>query len=188
MLVAVALFPGVEELDFVGPWEVLSAWSRLDVTGPLLCDKGLTWGQTGPVDVLVVPGGVGTRALLDDGPFLDRLRGLADAGTLMTSVCTSSLVYASAGLLNGRPATTHWASLDRLAQLGTATEVRPDDRFVGAGTVVTASGVSAGIDTALHLVDRLSSRERARQVRRYPGRPKPPGVRTRPDWKLRLKH
>ena len=185
MLVAVALFPGVEELDFVGPWEVLSAWARLapddhvqvttvaDAAGPLVCAKGLTvvpartWDQTGAVDVLVVPGGLGTRPLLEDGAFLDRLRGLAEAGTLMTSVCTGSLVYARAGLLDGRPATTHWASLDHLAQLGTDIEVRPDDRFVDVGMVVTASGVSAGIDMALHLVARLASVDRAREVRRY---------------------
>ena len=185
MLVAVALFPEVEELDFVGPWEVLSAWSRLapddgvevttvaDTAGPLLCAKGLTvvpattWDRTGPVDVLVVPGGRGTRALLEDRPFLDRLRALAQAGTLMTSVCTGSLLYAGAGLLDGRPATTHWGSLDHLAELGTDIDVRPDDRFVDAGMVVTASGVSAGIDMALHLVARLGSAERAREVRRY---------------------
>ncbi len=185
MLVAITLFPGVEELDFVGPWEVLSAWARTgpddgvevttvaDVAGPLVCAKGLTvvpartWDQMGPVDVLVVPGGVGTRALLEDGAFLDRVRGLAAARTLMTSVCTGSLVYARAGLLDGRPATTHWASLEHLSQLGTDIEVRPDDRFVDTGAVVTASGVSAGIDMALHLVARLGSPERARQVRRY---------------------
>jgi transcriptional regulator GlxA family with amidase domain len=82
-------------------------------------------------------------------------------------VCTGSLVYADAGLLDGRPATTHWASLDHLAALGTGIMVRPDDRFVDSGEVVTASGVSAGIDMALHLVRRLHSEERARQVRRY---------------------
>ena len=185
MLIAVALFPGVEELDFAGPWEVLSAWSRLapddgvevvtvaDAAGPLVCAKGLTvvpertWAETGPVDVLVLPGGRGTRPLLADGAFLDRLRQLAAAGTLMTSVCTGSLVYAGAGLLDGRPATTHWASLDDLRLLGTEIEVRPDDRFVDTGEIVTASGVSAGIDMALHLVARLHSVDRARQVRRY---------------------
>ena len=185
MLIAVALFPGAEELDFAGPWEVLSAWSRLapddgvevvtvaEDVAPLRCAKGLTvvaertWAELGPVDVLVLPGGRGTRPLLDDSSFLDRLRQLATAGTLMTSVCTGSLVYAGAGLLDGRPATTHWASLDELARLGTGIDVRPDDRFVDTGQVVTASGVSAGIDMALHLVARLASVERARSVRRY---------------------
>jgi transcriptional regulator GlxA family with amidase domain len=75
-------------------------------------------------------------------------------------------VFADAGLLDGRPATTHWDSLDHLGTLGKGIEVRPDDRFVDSGDVITASGVSAGIDMALHLVVRLHSVERARQVRR----------------------
>ena len=85
----------------------------------------------------------------------------------MTSVCTGSLVFADAGLLDGLPATTHWGSLDHLGRLGTEVEVRPDDRFIDTGDVVTAAGVSAGIDMALHLVARLHSPERAREVRRY---------------------
>jgi transcriptional regulator GlxA family with amidase domain len=85
----------------------------------------------------------------------------------MTSVCTGSLVYADAGLLAGKPATTHWSALDLLAQLDPSIELRPDDRFVDTGSVITAAGVSAGIDMALHLVRRLHSEERAREVRRY---------------------
>jgi transcriptional regulator GlxA family with amidase domain len=85
----------------------------------------------------------------------------------MTSVCTGSLVYADAGLLDGRPATTHWGSLDALGKLGKAVEVRPDDRYVDSGEVITAAGVSAGIDMALHLVARLHSSARASEVRRY---------------------
>ena len=84
----------------------------------------------------------------------------------MTSVCTGSLVYAAAGLLHGRPATTHWGSLDELGRLDPTIVVRPDDRWVDDGDVVTSAGVSAGIDMALHLVHRLAGRERAGQVRR----------------------
>ena len=80
---------------------------------------------------------------------------------------TGSLVLAAAGLLDGKPATTHWGSLEYLPQLGTDIEVRPEDRFVDNGNVITAAGVSAGIDMALHLVARLHSPERAREVRRY---------------------
>jgi transcriptional regulator GlxA family with amidase domain len=86
---------------------------------------------------------------------------------LLTSVCTGSLVYAAAGLLAGRPATTHWGSLDLLAELDSSIEVRPEDRFVDDGDMVTAAGVSAGIDMALHLLARLAGTERARQIRRY---------------------
>jgi transcriptional regulator GlxA family with amidase domain len=98
---------------------------------------------------------------------LDWIRGLAGNGALMTSVCTGSLVYAAAGLLDGKQATTHWGSLELLPTLGKEIEVRPDDRFVDTGQVITAAGVSAGIDMALHLVARLHSPERAREVRRY---------------------
>jgi transcriptional regulator GlxA family with amidase domain len=84
----------------------------------------------------------------------------------MTSVCTGALVFADAGLLDGRPATTHWASLDLLATLGERIDVRGDARFVDDGEIVTAAGVSAGIDVALHLIARLHSPERAAEVRR----------------------
>ena len=84
----------------------------------------------------------------------------------MTSVCTGSLVYAAAGLLAGRPATTHWRALDELAALDPSIVLKADDRFVDDGDVITSAGVSAGIDMALHLVVRLAGVERARQVRR----------------------
>ena len=98
---------------------------------------------------------------------LDWVRGISRSGTVVASVCTGSLVLAAAGLLDGRPATTHWQSLELLPTLGSEIEVRPDDRFVDNGQVITAAGVSAGIDMALHLVARLHSPERAREVRRY---------------------
>jgi transcriptional regulator GlxA family with amidase domain len=183
--IGVALFEGAEELDWAGPWEVLSAWSSgwpddgvevftvADGDGPVRCAKGLrvladhTWKTAPPLDVLVFPGGRGTRAQLGDEAVRTRMRGLSERGTLMTSVCTGSLVYADSGLLDGKPATTHWGSLHTLAELGNGIDVRPEVRFVDAGEVVTAAGVSAGIDMALHLVARLHSPERAREVRRY---------------------
>ena len=183
--IAVALFDGAEELDFAGPWEVLAAWATqwpddgvqvftlAEQADPVVCAKGMrvvpdhTWETAPAIDVLVYPGGIGTRRDLADEAILERLRGLRDAGTLMTSVCTGSLVYAAAGLLRERPATTYWGQLDTLAQLDPTIELRRDDRFVDSGEVVTAAGVSAGIDMALHLVARLHSVERAREVRRY---------------------
>ena len=183
--VGVFVFPGAEELDFVGPWEVLRAWERLRPDdgqhvvmlareeGTITCAMGMrvtpehTWATAPPLDVLVYPGGQGTVAQLGDETIRGWVRGMAAAGTLMTSVCTGALVFADSGLLDGRPATTHWASLDHLASLGRDIELRPDDRFVDDGDVVTSSGVSAGIDMALHLVARLVSPERAREVRRY---------------------
>jgi transcriptional regulator GlxA family with amidase domain len=141
--------------------------------GPVICAKGLrvvpdlTWVDAPPLDVLVYPGGQGTRKELADEAVLDWVRGIARSGAVVTSVCTGSLVLAAAGLLDGKPATTHWGSLEVLPTLGREIEVRPDDRFVDTGEVITAAGVSAGIDMALHLVARLHSEERAREVRRY---------------------
>lgn len=182
--IGVFVFEGAEELDIVGPWEVLTMWAQVAPedgvevvavareAGPVRCAKGMrilpdrTWEDCPPLDVLVYPGGFGTRRQLGDEQIIEWVRGLHRGGTLMTSVCTGSLVYADAGLLDGRPATTHWVALDLLAGLGDAVEVRPDDRYVDTGDVITASGVSAGIDMALHLVRRLASEETARAVRR----------------------
>lgn len=85
---------------------------------------------------------------------------------LLASVCTGALVYAAAGLLNGRPATTHWRSLDLLAELDPSIDVRADERFVDDGYLITSAGISAGIDMALHLVPRLAGVQRAWEVRR----------------------
>lgn len=183
--IGIFVFDDVEELDWVGPWEVLRAWqlgfpsdgvhvfSLAAVPGEVTCAKGMrvqpdhTWETAPPIDVLVFPGGQGTRPMIGDRTILDWVSGLAASGALVTSVCTGSLVLADAGLLDGGPATTHWAALDILAALGDSIEVRPEDRLVDRGRVITASGVSAGIDMALHLVARLHSTERAREVRRY---------------------
>jgi transcriptional regulator GlxA family with amidase domain len=182
--IGILLFDGAEELDWAGPWEVLTAWARgyddghevvalARTTDPVTCAKGLrvlpdrAVEDAGKLDVVLVPGGQGTRALIDDEGVHNWLRSLAGEGTLVTSVCTGSLVLAAAGLLENRPATTWWGALDRLAALDGTIEVRPDDRFVDSGEIVTAAGVSAGIDMALHLVARLDSVERAREVRRY---------------------
>jgi transcriptional regulator GlxA family with amidase domain len=182
--IGIALFDGAEELDWAGPWEVLAAWSlqwpdddvdvfTLGRTHELVtCAKGLkvlpdhSWDSAPPLDVLVYPGGRGTRRELEDETVLQWLRDQRTEGTLMTSVCTGALVYAAAGLLRERPATTYWGELELLAKLDPSIEVRPDARFVDTGEIVTAAGVSAGIDMALHLVARLHGVERAREVRR----------------------
>lgn len=186
--IVILIFEGVEELDFVGPWEVLSAWasqypaddvqvSTVRWGGPprepvkcakrlrVLADRGQP--ELGEPDVILVPGGKGTRALVQDEDLAQALREAHDRGARITSVCTGSLVLAAAGLLDGKPATTHWSALERLAAAGEDIEVRSEDRFVEAGRIITAAGVSAGIDMALYLVAQLASVERAREVRRY---------------------
>jgi transcriptional regulator GlxA family with amidase domain len=182
--IGIVLFDEVEELDAIGPWEVLSFWIRqfpddgysvscLSRSGGLVgCAKGLTvqahhsFDDAPPLDVLIYPGGQGTRPQLHDDAQLGWVRRQREQTALMTSVCTGSLVYAAAGVLSHRSATTHWASLDHLAGLDPTIDVRRDQRFVDDGDIITASGVSAGIDMALHLVARLADTQRARQVRR----------------------
>jgi transcriptional regulator GlxA family with amidase domain len=174
----------VEELDAVGPYEVLAWWTRsfpedgctvstFSHDGrPVTCNKGLVVqpqharADLPPMSVLVHPGG-DTRALAADEDHLAWLRDQRSRVPLLTSVCTGSLVYARAGLLRDRPATTYWGSLGALTENDPTIEVRPDDRWVDDGDVVTAAGVSAGIDMALHLVDRLAGQEKARRVRKF---------------------
>ena len=182
--IGLLLFDGVEELDAVGPWEVLAFWtqqhpedgwsvSTLSRDGESVVGaKGLRLGthhsrQEAPaLDVLIHPGGLGTRPLLHDADHLDWVREQRRSVPLLASVCTGSLVYAAAGLLTGRPATTHWASLNLLSELDPTIITDVDARFVDDGDVVTSAGVSAGIDMSLHLVARFAGVERAREVRR----------------------
>lgn len=118
------------------------------------------------LDLLVHPGGPGTRRLMRDNDHLVWVRHQRTIVTLLTSVCTGALVYAAAGVLTGRPVTTHWASLGLLETLEPSLRVSDDQRFIDDGDVITSVGVSAGIDMALHLVNRLVGTERARDVRR----------------------
>jgi transcriptional regulator GlxA family with amidase domain len=183
-LIGILLFDGTEELDAVGPWEVLSYWTLnfpeddWAVTtfsrggSPIRCAKGLaitpvhSYASLPALDVLLYPGGQGTRPHLRDNAQLEWVRRQRETVPLLTSVCTGSLVYAGAGLLAGRPATTHWGALDELRALDASIEVREQDRYVDDGDIITSSGVSAGIDMALYLIVRLVGAERARQVKR----------------------
>lgn len=182
--IGILLFAEAEELDALGPWEVLSFWTQTwpqdgwrvftfsEHGGHVRCAKGLTVrvdhseADRPALDVLVYPGGEGTRAQLADDAHLEWLRRRRETVALLASVCTGSLVYAAAGLLRDRPATTHWSALDLLAELDSTVRIRPEERFVDDGDMVTAAGVSAGIDMALHLVARLAGPQRAREVRR----------------------
>jgi len=182
--IGILLFDDVEELDAVGPWEVLAWWcSRFPEDGWAVttfsrdgeivrCAKGMrivpqhSYDTVPPLEVLLYPGGRGARARVDDEVEVAWIREQRPRVPVLASVCTGSLVFAMAGLLKGRPATTHWSSLDRLASLDPTIDVRRDDRFVDDGDVVTSAGISAGIDMALHLVARFAGVERARAVRR----------------------
>jgi transcriptional regulator GlxA family with amidase domain len=184
-MIGILLFDDVEELDAVGPYEVLAFWTRYwpddgyavctfaATAGLVRAAKGLgieaqySYADVPPLEVLVYPGGAGARRRhVGDQDQLEWLRRTRAAVPLLTSVCTGSLVLAAAGLLRNRPATTYWSHLTKLTDLDPTIEVRPDDRFVDDGDVITAAGVSAGIDMALHLVARLAGADRAREVRR----------------------
>ena len=182
--IGILLFDGVEELDAVGPWEILSNWtltfpqdgwtvSLVSKDGrPVRAAKGMVLGahhsfaDVPPMGVLIHPGGPGARVLMRDEDHLVWVRGQQAAVPLMTSVCSGALVYASAGVLAGRPATTHWQSVELLHELDPSIGVDSTARFVDDGDVITSAGVSAGIDMALHLVSRLAGADRARAVRR----------------------
>jgi transcriptional regulator GlxA family with amidase domain len=165
--VAIPLFPGFTALDAVGPYEVLQRVPTVDVTfvgharGEVRSDNGMlgltvdaTFAEMAAPDVVVFPGGAGTRPLLADDIVIEWVRRAHRGTRFTTSVCTGSLVLAAAGLLAGRTATTHWSCYDELAALGAqpvpARVVEHIDH-----RVITAAGVSAGIDMALRLVELL---------------------------------
>lgn len=196
----------VDEVDVVGPWEVLTVW-RLLAAGegagtfcgapqsspvkvltfalptngnPVTCAKGLrivpddVWGSPNmpQLDVIIYPGGPDMGPQIDpddpryDPAYGEMARSVRDQGALPVSVCVGALAYAHFGMLRERRATTHWMAVKKLLELDGTIEFEPS-RFVDAGDVITSAGISASIDLALHLVARLDSPERAREVRRY---------------------
>jgi transcriptional regulator GlxA family with amidase domain len=172
--VVALLFPGITALDVVGPYEVLQRVPGAEVRfvghreGPVRSDNGFlalhadhAIADVAGADVLVVPGGFGTRALERDAEVLDWIRAIDRTTTWTTSVCTGALVLGAAGLLEGRAATTHWLQLERLREYG-ATPT--SERVVEQGKYVTAAGVSSGIDMALVLAAHLAGPDVARAI------------------------
>ena len=174
MLIAILIFEKVTALDAVGPYEALGSvpgWELRFVApeaGEVRTDSGAlglvadhSIDEVTKADVVIVPGGEGNRPLLDEERVLDWLRRL-DAGTRWTtSVCTGSLLLGAAGLLEGKRATSHWLYLERLREYGADPS---SERVVEDGKLITAAGVSSGIDMALHLVDRELGSEAAQAV------------------------
>jgi len=176
--VAILAFDDMEVLDFAGPYEVFNVAGELGEGAPFsVFSVGLTGapavGRGGftvlpayslddapPPDLLVVPGGAGTRPLVRDERLLAWLRERAAEVELMLSVCTGALVLGAAGLLDGRPATTHHDAYDELAAVSPTTTVVRGQRFVRSSeTILTSAGVSAGVDLALHVVQLLTGQE-----------------------------
>jgi len=179
----ILLFEDMEELDFAGPYEVFGMSRKLrgdedrvvavaEAAAPVRAYNGLrvlpdhTFADTPDLDVLVVPGGLGTRREAENPVLLDWLRATGPRCTWLTSVCTGTLLLHTAGLTRGRRVTTHWAFVPTLREQAGADAILDDVRYVRDGHVVTAAGVSAGIDMSLWVVGQLHGPDHARQVQR----------------------
>ena len=190
--VGILIFDDVEVLDFAGPYEVFSR-TRLEpgaaarrseetapfrvftvakTAAPVATTGGLRviphygFADAPAIDLVVVPGGWGTRALLQDAETLAWIRGTATRARKVTSVCTGSLLLAKTGLLEGRHATTHWGALDTLDALQAGVHVEREHRVVDDG-IVTSAGVASGIDMAFYVVESLFGREVADETAHY---------------------
>jgi transcriptional regulator GlxA family with amidase domain len=179
MQIAIGLYPGFTALDAIGPYQVLAKLPTalpeaevvvcaarrgvvVDEDGMLHVDVAHTFDEVPEPDVLVVPGGLITRKLARDGdPIVDWIRAAHPHTTYTTSVCTGALLLGAAGLLDGLRATTHWFAHDVLRSYGAEPT---EERVVEAGKIVTAAGVSAGIDLALTLVGRIAGPEVAQAI------------------------
>jgi len=178
----ILFFDGTEELDAVGPWEVFTMASkqRDDIAvvavsqhgGTVTCGKGMrilmdhSFADAPKLDVLLVPGGQGTRREVDNPALLQWIATVAKDCQWVTSVCTGSLLLAEAGPAAGKRITTHWGAMDLLRKRGKAGEVLEGVRYVRDGNVVTSAGVSAGIDMALWLIGEMYTPSFARSVQR----------------------
>lgn len=183
--VAILLFDEVEVLDFAGPFEVFAVTDELrgydtfnvftlaDNPGTVRTRNGLkvaphyTLERCPAPHVLIVPGGFGTRALLKKPALLEWLRTRARSAEITMSVCTGALVLAQAGLLDGLRATTHHECYGLLRELAPRTNVVENERFIDNGAIITAAGISAGIDCSLHVIERLLNAEAATKTARY---------------------
>ncbi|HEY5337887.1 MAG TPA: DJ-1/PfpI family protein [Rhizomicrobium sp.] len=188
MRIGILIFDDVEELDFVGPWEVFTVANEVaDGTGaprpfepmlvaeniaPVRCRKGMrvlpdvTTAQAGKLDVILIPGGQGTRREVNNAPLLAWIARTAADATWITSVCTGALLLTAAGPAKGKRVTTHWGFIEQLRARNEAAEVLSHVRYVRDGNVVTAAGVSAGIDMALWLMGQFLDPAFARKVQR----------------------
>ena len=188
--IGIILYPAFEELDAIGPLEVFGMlhfqdreWKAVTISedgGPVRAFNGLSvnvdhsFGNVPPLDVILLPGGLGTRAAIDNPRMIDFVQRTGRAAAFVTSVCTGALILHAAGFLAGRRATTHWGSIQALRNLGDV-EVADDERFVKDGNVITSAGVSAGIDMSLYLVSLLKDAQTALNAQKaMEYYPKPP--------------
>ena len=186
--IGILIFDDAEELDFVGPWEVFTMTNEVFVRdgkerphdvilvaerdASVRCAKGMrvlpdvTTANCPPLDVLLIPGGQGTRREVDNAALLGWIARTAAHCRWITSVCTGALLLTAAGPAKGKRVTTHWGFIEALRARGEAAEVLSHIRYVRDGNVVTAAGVSAGIDMALWLTGQMHGAALARAVQR----------------------
>ena len=182
--IGILIFDDAEELDFVGPYEVFTMSNEMyghtgkpkpdkvilisETGAPVTCAKGMrveahcSIADAPKLDVLLIPGGQGTRREALNQPLLDWVAKVSATCEWVTSVCTGSLVLAAAGPAKGKRVTTHWAFIETLRNMGLASEVLEKVRYVRDGNLVTSAGVSAGIDMALWLTGQMHSEDHAR--------------------------
>jgi transcriptional regulator GlxA family with amidase domain len=195
--IGIVLYPDFEELDAVGPYEVLAMLGKLDrdyrvVTiaeqaGPVRAFNGLQlvadhgFDDAPALSVVLLPGGLGSRKEMDNRRMLDYVRRAGGSAEWVTSVCTGAMILHRAGFLNGKQATTHWGAIHELRALGGDCEVLDDARYVHDGNVITSAGVSAGIDMSLYLVSLLKDASTAKAVQKMMEYyPKPPAFAEAP--------
>ncbi len=182
LVAGIVVFPDVEELDFVGPWEVLAMARKAGLAirpvlvaasdAPVRCANGMrvlpdeSFEGCPGLDVIVVPGGQGTRPGVDDAALVDFITTAANSCRWVTAVCTGAALLGKAGLTEGKRITTHWNAMDFVAGNARGATLVRDERVVTDGNLMTSAGVSAGIDMALTLVGRLFSENAALAVQR----------------------
>ena len=188
LTIGILIFDDAEELDFVGPYEVFTMSNEMarqaghedlqrvlliaERKGLVTCNKKMrveathSLDEAPDLDVLLVPGGQGTRREMENHRLIEWISNAAPRCQWVTSVCTGSLVLGAAGLTRGKRVTTHWAVISLLRETGFAGEVLEKVRYVRDGNLVTSAGVSAGIDMALWLVGQLHGPDHARLVQR----------------------
>jgi transcriptional regulator GlxA family with amidase domain len=184
-IVVILLFDDVEVLDFAGPFEIFGVTGKRDnatpfdvVTvaeqpGEIRARNGLTvtpryaFADCPAPDILVVPGGYGTRREMHNERVIEWIRAQVPRAEVIFSVCTGALLLARAGLLDGIEITTHHGALDLLAETAPSSIVRGDRRFIDNGSVITSAGVAAGMDASLHVVARLLGEPQARETAAY---------------------
>lgn len=184
VVVGILVFNNVEVLDFCGPFEVFSSSNEnkkhfqvhlvansseptVTVGGMRVLPDVTSYADCPPLDVILVPGGFGSRAMAKDTATLDFVKQQAQTAQVVASVCTGALVLGAAGLLKGKTATTHWELLDLLEQSVPECNVTRDKLWIQDGKVWTSAGISAGIDMSLRLVEHIQGSDLAKEVAKY---------------------